>query len=298
MERFKKTVWKLLHLHWLLALFLSLVCGAGLIWIFLQGLEQAWFAYPLYVLSFYTLTVDCVVVIPKLAELARKDREREKNKTQEKREKELKNRLYQHLLVNLIYGTGQTVQGIMIGSAWVGGSGLYNLGHGFAHLALVRCEKKLDRVADEREKKLLAWKYYVISGVALFGVNLTMTGLAFQMIWMGRGEFYDQIMVIAVAAFTFYKLILAVIKVFKCRRSNSPILGASRNFAMTEALMNLFSLQVALFDSFGQGFEYQFLMNSLTGGAVCLSTMLGGLGMVIHGRKRMMEIRGEEKDGQ
>ena len=136
-----------------------------------------------------------------------------------------------------------------------------------------------------------------MAGIALFGINLTMTGLAFQMIWMGRGEFYSEIMVIAVAAYTFYKLTIAVINVVKCRKSNFPILGASRNFAMTEALMNQFSLQVALLDAFGDGYEYVFLMNSLTGFAVCLSTMLGGLGMVLHGRKRINEIRGEQ-DGQ
>lgn len=294
MERFKTICRKIFCIHWLLALVLSVLCGGGLIWLFLRGMETEWFAYPLFVLSFYVLTADCVVLIPKILALTKRNRERAKNKTPEKREKELKNRLYRNFLVNLVYGTGQVIQGCVIGSAWVGGNGLYNLAHGFAHLALVRCEKKLDRIESKTEKELTAWRYYTGSGVALFGINLTMTGLAFQMIWMRRGSFYSQIMVIAVAAYTFFKLTMAIIKVIQCRKNNSPILGATRNFAMTEALMNLFSLQVAMFDAFGQEFEYQLLMNSLTGGAVCLMTMLGGLGMVLHGRKRMNEIRGKD----
>ena len=293
MERVKEICKKLFCIHWLLALVLSVVLGAALIGVFLYGLETAWFVYPLYAASFYVLTADCVVLVPKCIALAKRKQEKEKAQTPEKREKSLKINLWQHLLVNLVYGTGQVIQGCVVGSAWVGGNGLYNLGHGFAHLVLVRCEKKLDRMENDTKKELTAWKYYMVSGVALFGVNLTMTGLAFQMIWMGRGKFYSEIMVIAVAAYTFYRLTIAVINVVKCRKNNSPILGASRNFAMTGALMNLFSLQVALLDAFGGGYEYTFLMNSLTGFAVCLSTLLGGLGMVVHGRKRMKEIRGE-----
>lgn len=293
MERIKHLCKKVFFIHWLPALALSVLCGGGLIWVFVREMEQTWYVYLLYVLSFYTLMADCVVLVPKAIAKAERDWEKEKSKTPEQRKKDLKNKLYRNLLVNLVYGTGQTIQGAMIGSAWVGGNGLYNLGYGLAHLILVRCEKKLDRLADAKEKERTAWKYYTRSGVALFGINLTMTGLAFQMIWMRRGEFYDQIMVIAVAAYTFFKLTVAIIEVVQCRKNNSPILGASRNFALTEALMNLFSLQVALFDAFGQEFEYQLLMNSLTGGAVCLSTMLGGLGMVMHGRKRMNEIRGK-----
>lgn len=294
MERFKTICRKVFCIHWFAALALSVLCGAALIWLFLEGLETQWFAYPLFVLSFYALTADCVVLIPKAVTLTKQNREKAQNKTPEKREKELKKRLYRNFLVNLVYGTGQTIQGAVVGSAWVGGNGLYNLAHGFAHLILVRCEKKLDRIESEQEKELTAWRYYTGSGVALFGINLTMTGLAFQMIWMRRGSFYSEIMVIAVAAYTFFKLIMAIVRVIQCRNNNSPILGATRNFAMTEALMNLFSLQVALFDAFGQEFEYQLLMNSLTGGAVCLMTMLGALGMVLHGRKRMNEIRGKE----
>lgn len=297
MERFKAICKKLFCIHWLAALLGSVLCGGALIWVFLRRWETEWFSYPVYVLSFYLLTVDCVVLAPKMIGLYRRQQERKHSRPPESAEKRLKLKLWQNLLVNLVYGAGQVIQGCIVGSAWVGGTGLYNLGHGAAHLVLVRCQKRLDRVAEEREKRLLAWNYYVAAGMALFGVNLTMTGLAFQMIWMGRGEFYSEIMVIAIAAYTFYKLTVAVINVVKCRKNDSPILGAARNFAMTEALMNLFSLQTALLAAFGQDFEQTHLMNSLTGFAVCLSTMLGGLGMVIHGREKIKKIRGEN-DGQ
>lgn len=289
---------KALRIPWPAALGLSAVCGAGLIGLFLAGLETAWFAYPVFVLSFYALCADCAVLIPKCVALAKRQRERERSVTPERREQRLKQKLFRHFLVNLVYGLYQTGRGVAVGSAWVGGNGLYNLGHGLAHLILVRCEKRLDKLEREREKKLLAWKYYTASGVAMFGVNLTMTGLVFQMIWMRRGDFYDPIMVIAVAAYTFYKLTIAVINVVKCRKSDAPIPGAARNLAMAEALMNLFSLQVALLDAYGGDFSYQILMNSLTGFAVCLSTMLGGLGMVFHGRKRMKEIKEEDENGK
>lgn len=295
MERFKEIARKLLHPHWALTLLLCLGSGAGLAWIFLNGHEMAWFAYPIYVLSFYALTAACVVLVPKLIRLAKVKREHD---AKQDKTKQLRNSLYQNLLVNLGYGLIQMFLGAVTGSVWVGSNGLYNFVHGLAHAVLVHYENKLEKLEDRQQRLTLAWRCYRICGYVLFALNLTMTGIAFQMIWKGEGDSYSEIMVIAVAAFTFYKLTVAIIGVFQCRKNNSPILGAARNMALTEALMTLFSLQTALFASYGQDFDQQFLMNSLTGGAICLMTVLGGLGMVIHGKKRSEEITGEMHHGK
>lgn len=290
-EKWNCWFFRIFHLHWATALALSVMIGAGLIWVFSNGWDQAWYAIPLYIVSAYVLTADCVSLIPQALSLKKRRQERERNKSQQARTRAFMRSLVQNMLVNLVYGGLQVAQGVWVGSGWIGANGLYSLCHGFAYLALVRCEQKLGRVTGEKERKLLAWRYYTWGGVALFAINVTMSGLAFQMIWMNRGSFYSEIMVIGVAAYTFYKLTIAIIRVAQCRKSNSPILGASRNFLLTEALMNLFFLQAALLNAFGQDDAQRFLMTSLTGFAICLMTMLGALGMVAHGRKKMKGIR-------
>lgn len=295
MERFKKIAGKLLVLPgWLTALF-GIGAGCALVWVFLEGHDTRWFAYPIYVLAFYALTVTCVWLAPRAAGLAK--RRKAENTDGAARAKKLKEHMLRHLAVSLVYGLGQTIQGVIAGSAWIGGNGLYNMCCGIIHAVLLWYERRLRRDPEGDRHRRMAWKCYTVCGFLMAGVNLTMTGLAFQMIWMGRSGSYSEIMVIAVAAFTFYKLIMAVIRVFRCRNNNEPIPGAVRNLGLAEALMSLFSLQTALFAVYGTEAEMQFLMNSLTGFAVCLMTMLGSIGMVMHGRRRLRQIQGEEQHG-
>lgn len=286
MERLEKCF----RLHPVLAMLLSVVFGGGLVWIFLNGRETQWYAYLVYVGAFYALVVDCVALIPWIWKRAKGPRPAKKG--------DFRRSLYTHLLVDLIYGLWQIVQGVVVGSAWIGGYGIYNVCHGVVRAVLARYERKLKALPEDGRKLRLGWRCYTICGFLMVAVNLTMTGLVFQMVWMGRSSHYSEIMVIAVAAFTFYKLIMAIVRVVRCRRSNEPISGAARNLGLAEAMMSLFSLQAALFAVYGGGFEHQLLMNSLTGFAVCLMTMLGGIGMIVHGRKRINEVRRAEDGTQ
>lgn len=298
MERAKKICLKLLRPHWLLILLLSAASAAGLAWVFLNGYDTSMVAIPVYVLSFYALTVLCIRLIPVMVRYARKKKLEADSIQPAQQTKQLKENLHRGVLVNLIYGVIRILRGYLLGSAWIGANGIYNVAFGFAYSILMGYERKLERVADRKQQRQLAWRCYRLCGFALFGLNLTMSGLMFQMIWLGRGESYSEIGIIALAAFTFYKLISAIVRVVRCRKSDSPVQGATRNMALTESLMSLFSLQVGLLSVFGQDFDQQFLMNTLTGIAVCLSTVLGGAGMVVHGKRKMKQITGEENDGK
>ncbi len=57
----------------------------------------------------------------------------------------------------------------------------------------------------------------------MIAVNLTMTGLIFQMIHMGRHEENSEISIIATVAYTFYKLINAFFDVAKDRKHKNPV---------------------------------------------------------------------------
>lgn len=276
---------------------LGIGAGAALGWVFLTGQEASWIAYPVYVLAFYGLTVFCVWGVPVCARLYRNRKNLPKEALAEAHREALSKSLHKGLLVNGAYAVFNLGMGWYLRSDWMGSNGIYYLVNAVIMRILVGCERRMnDWEALRREK--IRWRVYELVGYLLFAVNVTMTGVVFQIIWRDEGDSYPGVTVFAVAAYTFYKLTMAIIRVIQCRRSKSPILGAARNMDMIEALMSLLQLQTALFASFGQGFEHQLLMNSLTGGAVCLSVMLGSLGMVIHGRKRRKEIRGVENDGQ
>lgn len=243
---------------------------AALIWIFLKGMEEKSWVYPVYLLSAYALVVDGIWLFPQIVSVCRKK--------WAKKPHSLRQDLLHNLWLNIGYAVFQFVVGAIHHSAWLISNGLY-----YGMLALFY------RVLVKSDKKGGGWKNYILCGWCLLALNLTMTGVVFQMIWRGEGDSYPGVVVYAVAAYTFYKLIIAIVQLVQSRHNNAPLLGAARNIAHTEALMSLLSLQTALFASFGQNFPYQHLFNTLTGAMVCLLTVFGAVGMIFHGNHRKRE---------
>ena len=275
--------------HWVICLLLSLICAAALVWVFLEGYTDVWFCYPIYVLSAYALTVDCVILIPLSIRLVRRMKTASASLDQTQRAKKFRFSLWGKLAVNLGFGLYNLILGIWLDSLWMYSMGLYYMVQMGIQLLLVRYERRLNRTEPELREKL-GWKCFRLCGVLLLLLNLTMTGIVVQTITEAHGKVYPGHMVFAVAAYTFGKLISAIVRVVKCRGNRAPISGAARNVSLTGALMSILHLQTAMFAAFGGEFTQQTLMNALTGIAVCLMTVLGAVGMIAHGNHRMREI--------
>ncbi len=274
---------------WLAGL-LGIGMGCALGWVFAEGYDRRWFAYPIFVGAFYALVADCVWLVPRLLAWGRKPPEERRIRFPTEAPRDFEKSLYLTLGVNVVYGGFYLFLAWMQKSWWMGSNGIYYVVNALILGVLAACQRNLGRLADASRREYLGWRAYELCGGLLFLLNLTMTGLVFQIIWRGHGESYPGRMVFAVAAYTFYKLTVAIVRVIQCRKNQAPILGVARNMDMIEALMSLFQLQTGLFAAFGQDFPYVTLMNCLTGGAVCLSVVLGALGMMLHGRRRRLEI--------
>lgn len=277
---------KLLRPHWAVILLLIPGCAGGLSWVFLNRYDQSPIAYALYALSFYTLCVLCIRGIPPLIRTGRAAKARRAGLTTQQRTRHFMRMLSLSLGINLVYALFNLISGIVLKSTWMGSNGLYYLMNTLIHGILLVYQRKWDRMPDGPQRHYLGWNCFQICGALLFVLHLTMTGVVFQMIRRNEGSSYPGFMIFAVAAYTFYKLTIAIIRVAQYRRHISPVLGAARNIDLSEAMMSMFSLQLSLFSAFGDDFEQQYLMNSITGGAVCFLVMLGAIGMVLHGSKK------------
>lgn len=296
MEQIKRTCKKLLYPHWILILLLTIVSAGLLVWMFLNRWEERWFAYPVYVLSFYTLMVFCLWIIPIIVKTVGKKKQERQNMDAAQKRKKFRDSLYRGMVVNLAFAAFNMVGGYFRASVWMGSNGLYHLVLTVIHLILVTYDAKLEKTEDLMKRQRMGWSGFQFCGAMLFLLHLTMTGMVFQMIWRGETEKYPGLLIFAVAAYTFYKLMIALIRVIRFRKNTTPILGASKNIDLSEAMMSLLSLQSGLLTAFGQGdVDFAFLMNSLTGGAVCLSAVLGAVGMIFHGRnKKKALLEGKE----
>lgn len=277
----KKTWKKLLFPNPFFVLLLSLLCAGGLVWIFVTGRELTIPAYPLYALSAYALTVLCILVWKRLPWLKYHFRRDPLAQKVLKSDSVFSVSMYVEQCINFCYGGFKILWGIAVGSAWIGADGIYNFFQGCIQLYQILRHKK---VTDLRKR----WKSYRISGWLIIGMHLTMTGMMFQMIRLGRHQSATEISIIATAAFTFYKLISACVAVARDRKHKDPVASSVifQNFG--QALYNLFVLQVGLLWVFGgEAYPYRELMNTLTGMAVCMLVLGMGIYMVRRANKNL-----------
>ena len=283
--------WKrMLFPHPAIVMVLTALSAAGLAWVFLTGNENSIIAYPLYCVSFYALMVLVALfaqVLPKGKKMVTENRMLLKLTGGEKIKFSIG--LYVEQFVNLCYGFFKLIVGVLHASTWLGADGLYNLLQGVMQLYQVLRRKKVTTLMEQ-------WKSYRLCGWLTIVMHLPMTGLVLQMIFMGEHKEYPGYMIFATAAFTFYKLIHRSWDVAKDRGHERPVDSAVRLLDLSQALYNLFVLQVALLWEFGsEDFTYHKLMNSLTGSAVCLLVVAMGIYMLYRSKWEIRKL--EEENG-
>ena len=90
---------------------------------------------------------------------------------------------------------------------------------------------------------------------------------------------YAGYMIYIVAAYTFYKIITAIIHFFKARRRDGLIVQAIRNINLVDAIYSVFVLQVSMIRAFGDGNDP--LSNSVAGGAIALLILWISIHMIV-----------------
>lgn len=260
-------------------------CGAGLVWVFSQGLESWWPAYFLYALSAYCLVALCV----KIPAAVRSGKSWLQNHPKEAallRDEELhfKVELYFEQFINFAYGIFKIASGVVIGSAWIGCDGIYNFTQSCIQLFQILRRKKAGDLTKQ-------WKSYRFCGWLMLLLHLTLTGIVFQMVNWDRAEEQGQIMVIATAMFAFYKFISSFIDIARDRKHRHPIDSSVRMLELAQAIFALFSLQASMFHTFGTGAGWEHGMNLLTGSAVCLLIVSMGVYMIRRGNREIKKLQ-------
>lgn len=176
------------------------------------------------------------------------------------------------LTVNLLFALSNGVFGIVYHSAWFGALSGYYLVLSIMLFVAIRYERR------HRNSGIL----FIVLTFALF-VSVI------QMVFYGQGKDYPGTLIFAVAAYTFYKIGIAVFHLFKVGRMNSPLLRMIRNIGYADALVSLVSLQTAMFVSFGDGTDTR-AMNLLTGGVVCLMILLMGIYLIRSTGKQLAQM--------
>lgn len=290
MNRGRKMLRKLLFPHPALVVLTAAAAAAALTWAFLDGAEGSPGVYGAYTLSAYGLTLMCVRV-PALVRGVRQLVREEPPIRRCMDDAGLWTRLtlIPSVAANGGYALLQMGLGILNRSVWY-----YALSAYYGLLLLMRCTLLLKMGRSGLGKDLRGeYRLFLGCGGVLTVMNAALAVIVSYMVWQNRGFTHHPITTIAMAAYTFYTLTMAVINVVRCRRYNSPVLSASKAVSLAAALVSILSLETAMLNAFGSGDDRAFrqVMLGASGGVVCLAVLAMGLYMMIRAAKELGRLK-------
>lgn len=202
-----------------------------------------------YALSFYALVLVCLR-IPEI--ICRIQRFRHENKYYLRYQSDVQLRinlsLYGAFGFNALYALFQLCLGLWHHSAWFYAMAGYYLLLAIMRLTLVR---HTSHHADS-EDNALEWRKYRFCNWLLLTMNLALAIFTLYFVFRIRTFPHHEITTIAMAAYTFTALTVAIINVIRYRKYGSPAYSAAKAISLASATISMLTLENALLTSFEQ----------------------------------------------
>lgn len=180
------------------------------------------------------------------------------------------------LLINVLYGIGNTILGIVTNSWWCITLSAYYITISVMRVAILFYIKKSKIKNFKNEifvKKFTGFMFFLL---AVILIETTILAVKQE-----TGTVRHEIIIITIATYTFTKITLAVINLLRSRKYKSQVITTIRNIAFADAAVSVFSLQRSMLVSFGnmQSSDIR-IFNILTGSGVCLFVILLGANLI------------------
>lgn len=188
-------------------------------------------------------------------------------------------------VLNLAYISFILVMAIMSKTAWYFTITVYYVVLAFMKGNVFYSKRKYGTEVKEA-------RAYRFSGIMFVVMTIVFSGVI-VLIYKANHYFeYAGLLIYAVAAFTFYKLTLAVYNIFKARKHDSLYIQNIRNINLANALISIIILQVAMFQAFSPSSNLG-IANALTGAGVSAIILFLGILMIVKANKKLKELKNE-----
>lgn len=284
--------------RWLLFLF-TLIAAVTLSAIFIKGWETALFAYPIYVFSFYTLTMDCIffsIVLPKQYKRMLQRMYNSKYGNRYMTDHIFHTHVWLHisLAFKIIYIGTNVASYLLYRSMWFSILAGYYATLAIMIFLLLRYLQK-----NEIGKNMYGeWKRARLCSYILLTINFALSSAVLMILYKDKSFEYNGILIYVMAAYTFYITIRAIIDVIQYRKNSSPILKIRKVINLSAALVSMLALETAMFAQFGADMlpEHKWLFVALTGAGVSIVVVTLSLSMILRSTKEIKLIRSNHYD--
>ncbi len=185
------------------------------------------------------------------------------------------------LCINLAYALVNGIYGIATSSFW-----FVTL---FAYYAILAAMRFYAVTYEfKRPNKRTEYSVMRFCGRGICFLAVVLSGMVCLNIATARDASQHMIVMITIAAYTFWKATAAIIHMVKVRKKHSPLLTTLRNINCVDAAVSMLSLEHAMLSTFGDGTSpFAVMMDAATGAAAFLTVLTLGGSMVA--RKRQSE---------
>ena len=183
------------------------------------------------------------------------------------------------LCVNLAYAVFNGVYGFMGGSYW-----FITLFAYYASLAVMRFYTVTFALRGGKrrtERSVMAF-----CGGWLCFLAVVVAGVTCLTIATARDDARPMIVMLALAAYTFWKAVMAIVNIVRARKKKQPLLITLRNIGCADAAMSMLILEHAMLSTFGDGTSgFARTMDAAVGAGVFLIVLTLGVGLLLESRK-------------
>ncbi len=288
MEQTKKFFRKLLYPPVFLLILLVMAAAAMLTYVFVAADVSPVLEYGSYGLSSYALVIACLRIPAMIGALKRLG-QRNAFLCRYRSDVRLRAKisLGSSLAINLGYALFQLCLGIYHSSVWFYAFACY-----YFLLAVMRFflakETARSTPGENRFRELLLYRF---CGILMLLMNMALSVIVGYIVWQGRTFRHHEITTIAMAAYTFTALTLAIINTVKYRKYKSPVLSASKAISLASASVSMLTLEAGMITVFGGDGDPQFrrFMTGATGAVVCLFVLGLAVFMIARSTKEIKE---------
>ena len=206
------------------------------------------------------------------------------------------------LLINVAYVAFNGVIAILSHSIWYGALAAYYILLTILRSGIVTYHRKkakgkyilkqnqIDATFDEETQfKITELKKYRFCGIILVILPISLSFAILQMVVANNAFIHYGWTVFAVAAYAFYKIIMAIYNVIKATKNDDMTIKALRCISLADALVSILALQTTLLYSFSEGGNG--FANAFTGAIVCAFTVALGVYMIVKSNKLLKQTR-------
>ena len=179
--------------------------------------------------------------------------------------------------------------GIYYRSVWFAALAIYYILLAAMRFMLIRRKKRYTGTSEIE----IEFHRYRACGITLLIMNEALAGIVIFMVYQNRGFDYPGLLIYAMAMYSFYAVISAVVNLVKFRKHGSPVLSASKTITLVAAMVSMLSLETAMLSRFGSNDTPQFraIMTGATGGGVCTIVICMAIYMIVKANKNLKKLK-------